>query len=422
MASTYDNLEMRNLRRSLSNTRLQVRQPYYDEYQDEGVLVQQMGSLAIPNEDDDVNYFSLSYDGAAIINDPVVDLDRMIAETSARWKCNVTAIVNNTVTANSTVNSALTGSNTIGGRDSNTFFTNSNSGSSTASPQPLQPNDPTSASIGMSMRRPSMITRESSSGTLCTIPGMEHRVIEQQQAEIEALHAAIQAQQMQQSIGFHRNPFHNPSFHRFIPGMSALNENSAVEGGPMNYNNFPFRPAEENIDCAPIEHIEVNHDASCWQDDLTVWSGFNTVTGNPDSPVVQGRHTDSFNFDEIEKAPHPKLQRRPDAESATGASALNGIPVRVVRDMEVKLSSGMTGVTRKALFSGTINAHTRLPEGQGTFIFKKTGDTYQGEVHDGKMHGAGTYRFGRAKNGKSRNSGGRQNELKGTFEHNVFVG
>jgi hypothetical protein len=413
--------KMRDMRRSLSNKRLQVRQSYYDDYHEDGMLSHQMGSLSMPSEDDDANYFSLSYDGESIVNDPVVDLDRMIAESSARWKCTVTAIVSNTVTANSTVNSALTVSNTSGGRESNTFYTNSNSGSSTGSPQPIQSNEQNTALIGLPMRRPSVITRESSTGTHCTVPSIEHRVIEQQQAEIEALQAAIHAQQMQSSIGFHRNPFHNPSFSRFVPGMSVLNENSAVDVTPMNYNNnFPFRATEENVDCAPIDHIEVHHDANCWQDDLTVWSGFNTVTGHPDSPGGHGHQNDEF--DSEEKSPKRNLQRRPDAESATGASALNGIPVRVVNDMSVKLSSGMTGVTRRALYSGTINAHSRLPEGQGTFIFKKTGDMYKGDVHNGMMHGAGTYTFGRSKNGRSRNGSDQASELKGTFEHNVFVG
>jgi hypothetical protein len=362
---------MKSMRRQLSIKNMNIRdEPFgYEELHsnyDENLLGQQLGSLSMPSDIDDYDAnvntnTGFGYDSGELpmgngLSDPVVDLDRMIAETSARWKCTVTAIVSNTVTANTTnVSSATLSSNntnptnTTTGTDSITYFTNINSGSSTGSPQPQSApvNTPAlsmespivSAStssgtapqslVGMqsTARRPQIVSRQNSTGTHCSVmsipTAMEHQVIEQQQAEIHALHAAIQAQHRQQRLqqssmnGFHRNrpttfsnithqqQFHQqqyaPSHGRFVPGMTALNENSVTLIEPNNHNSFsivnygniphsgcvPFNPytVEEKIDCAPVEHIEVHHhDASFWQDDLTVWSGFNTVTGNPDSP------------------------------------------------------------------------------------------------------------------------------------------
>jgi hypothetical protein len=456
---------MNNMRRQLSIRKMKVNDEHFGysgnhkDYND-NMLVQRMASLSMPSDFDDYdvnlnNNTGFGYDTSEELMDtgladPVVDLDRMIAETSARWKCTVSAIVNNTVTANTTsVSSATLSSSVSNGTnpnaattasDSITYFTNVNSASSTGSqsksnstPAAIMessiistPNSSVSApqslvGIQSTIRRPQIVSRQNSTGThsVISVPSsMEHQVIEQQQAEIQALHAAIHAQQRQQQLqlssmnGFHQNRARSgnfphiqqqqqlnhqqyaSSYTRFVPGMSALNENSVTLVGTNNNNTFsiinfgsnsnggcvPFNPfvVEEKIDCAPIEHIEVNHhDASFWQDDLTVWSGFNTVTGTPESPSCSEPPTPSFSnsrvdyptkFDDHGKLP-TSPRRRPDAESATGASALNGVPVRVVQGMEVKLASGMTGITRKATYSGTINAHTRQPEGQGTFTF-----------------------------------------------------
>jgi hypothetical protein len=398
-------------RRTVPKKRVTSSKNYYQESIDKDPLIQQLGSLSVHAEDE-----VLHFDSDLTSNDPIFDLDQMIAETSERWNRTVTAIVSNTVTANSTSGSALSGPTTISARD-NGIFAHSPSGSSTDSPQQKLSNE-TPLPLGLKMIRPSVVTRQSSNGT---VGGFEHHlVIEQQQAEIEALHAALQAHQLQSAISFHRNSFHHPSYARSNPGMLIVHENAVVHGQQMTFE--PFRSEEDsNFDCAPVEHIEVNHDSNAshyWQDDLTVWSGFNTVTGTTENANnQQSKLTDSEDLGLKDKSDKAMAKRRPDAESATGASALNGIPVRVVKDREVELSSGMSGVTRKALYSGTINAHSRLPEGQGSFTFIKTGDRYYGEVHNGEMHGAGTYTFGRSKSGKSK-----RKELRGTFEHNVFIG
>lgn len=410
----YQRKKKRFTRRTVPKKKVSTNKVFYQESIDEDTFLQQLGSLSV-HQEDDVLYF----DSDLNTNDSILDLDQMIAETSERWNRTVTAIVSNTVTANSTSSSALAGPTTISSRD-NGMYANSPSVSSADSPQQKLSNE-TSLSLGMNVTRPSVITRQSSNGTIGTVGGMEHHlVIEQQQAEIEALHAALQAHQLQSAISFHRNSFHHPS-HRGNPGMLVVHEN-AVVNGQMTFE--PFRSDNDsNFDCVPVEHIQVNHDSDYWQDDLTVWSGFNTVSGpSENTNTQQSKLADSEDFVSIkDKSDKPVSNRRPDAESATGASALNGIPVRVVKDREVELSSGMSGVTKKALYSGTINAHTRLPEGQGTFLFVKTGDMYYGEVHDGEMHGAGTYTFGRSKSSKSK-SNSRRKELRGTFDHNVFIG
>lgn len=424
---SYQKKKATGMRRPLPKKRILLEKTEY-EYHDDGVLSHQLASLSIPSDiDDDTDNDFLT---ESISNDTIVDLDRMIAETSARWKCTVSAIVSNTVTANSTGNGSV-----LVATVNSKAGTNSLSDSSTnASPQqiPLQEPPPFH---GMMPSRPSAISRQTSTGTTCTVPGMEHHVIEQQQAEIEALQAALQAQQLQSSLVFQKaqNHFHQHLFSKLHPELAVLNENLAMQDGQSYYNHYPISPEDDNsLHCAPIKHIEVDPDSgTCCQDDLTVWSGFHTVNGWPENShtgnnVVDNgsRKVDDYrltkDFDRVMK---PMSNRRPDAESATGASALCGVPVRVVKDMKAELYSAMNGVARKALYTGTINAHTRRPEGQGTFTFTKTGDKYRGEVYDGEMHGLGTYtfgNFGRKTNSKSKNN--RPKELIGTFEHNVFIG
>jgi hypothetical protein len=352
-------------------------------------------SIAASNsDDDDVDpFFNLGDDDFANVynlsssdtDTSEVDLDEMIAESSARWKTTVNAIVTKTVTA--TQGSLIV----------------------------------PSAAVAASSLASSIVTTSRKDCTVLRDPLVlrhvdDSGVIEKQQAEIESLRAALNAQRQHSSQG---------NYHKFSTEMLVLPEAAEFEAPSANYNfrNFSSPSTEDiTIDCVPLEHIEVNHDASdpnssnYWQDDLTVWSGFNTVTGGMD-----GFSTSNNEAGEKGGAAKPPLTKRPDAASNSGASALNGVPVRVVQDMKVDLSSEMTGIIRKAVYSGTINAHTRLPEGQGTFRFTETGDTYQGEVLAGQMHGAGTYTFGRSSR-KTSNKSKRPKELKGTFEFNVFIG
>jgi hypothetical protein len=137
--------------------------------------------------------------------------------------------------------------------------------------------------------------------------------------------------------------------------------------------------------------VEVAHDAV--DDDLTVWSGFHSTVHRPDaaSVVVQ------------EPSPPPSAVNRKSAS-------------KVVSGLTLELQSALSGVTRRAVFSGTLrssdnnNNNTARINGTGTLEFVETGDVYHGSIVDSEMHGLGTYTFA---NGKT---------LEGSFQHNVFVG
>jgi hypothetical protein len=375
-----------------------------------------LGSLAFPGEEEFANAYNLSSsdDTDSASNDGIVDLDEIIAETSARWKTTVTAIVSNTVTSTSAAKGALEVANA-----------NIYSGTPSNGNKKFASHIGTLSTNEMSLVRPVATCTRISADT--AVPAKDNTMIEKQQAEIESLRAALKAQRHRQH---HK---HQQPQSKFSSEMIVLPETCEFDS-PNSNIQFPAFSSQNTegditIDCVPVEHIEVNHDAAdpnsshYWQDDLTVWSGFNTVTGGIDGSVAQSNQKLDAGVNVKGSRGKPLQKKRPDAESATGASALNGVPVRVVEDMKVDLSSGMSGTVRKAVYSGTINAHTRLPEGQGTFDFLETGDKYQGEVHSGEMHGAGTYIFGRSsrKNSKGKSSS-RPKELKGTFEHNVFIG
>lgn len=404
--------------------------------------------LAFSSDDEDDPFFQLDDDECHLSssdtesdNESIVDLDKMIAETSARWKNSVGAIVGSTVTAatfNSNVNNGL-----IASQPSN----------NTVKPAHLAAVVPPSALVVASC------TTHIPPSTGVTITTKKNNLIEQQQAEIEALRAALKTQLHQKEPSSKSN---NPLLYQLSLAKNSNNSNHGlldpVTSSTNPVDKLPRAEPEQDdsitVDCAPVEHIEVNHDESdpnssqYWQDDLTVWSGFNTVSGGIDAVYQHGHHKTETNVDKSKKSTRTiapsdapgknsksksEITKRPDAESTTGATALHGIPTRVVKDMKIELSSGIkSNVIRKALYSGTINVHTRLPEGQGVFQFIETGDIYKGEISAGEMHGAGTYIFAQSSNNNKKNSlssstsknppSRRPKELKGTFEHNVFIG
>ena len=137
--------------------------------------------------------------------------------------------------------------------------------------------------------------------------------------------------------------------------------------------------------------VEVADDAV--DDDLTVWSGFHSTVHRPDAASVVVH----------EPSPPPSALNRKSVPGTT----------KVVSGLTLELQSSMSGVTRRAVFSGTLrsdyNNNARI-NGTGTLEFVETGDVYHGSIVDSEMHGLGTYTFA---NGKT---------LEGSFQRNVFVG
>jgi hypothetical protein len=198
------------------------------------------------------------------------------------------------------------------------------------------------------------------------------RLIQDQQVQIEALRAALSQQEQQRQ---QQSPPSKPSQHHPVHPIQVLTVS-----------------ADQNLECT---------------DDLTVWSGFHSAA-----------------------APPP---RRPDAASVAdgnGPSApTTSSPIRLAT-RHVQLSSAITGLTRKAIFTGTLsmgqgqNPNNDLITGSGVLQFTETGDVYRGDLVDSEMHGYGSYTFANASaTGKvSYDSGGGPKMLRGRFEHNVFVG
>jgi hypothetical protein len=150
--------------------------------------------------------------------------------------------------------------------------------------------------------------------------------------------------------------------------------------------------------------VEVAHDAV--DDDLTVWSGFHSTVHRPDAASVVHEPSPSPPSSMLRKSAAPAQRHK------------------VVSGLSLELQSSLSGVTRRAVFSGTLlvndnnyqrhhqdqNSSNQRINGTGTLQFVDTGDVYHGRIVESEMHGVGTYSFA---NGKT---------LQGTFQHNVFVG
>ena len=183
----------------------------------------------------------------------------------------------------------------------------------------------------------------------------------------------------------------------------------------------------------PVQHIlepATSHGGGGEVDDeeLTVWSGFHSTVHRPDAasvaPSVQDHHH-----------PHPSVNHQhPSSNNNHNDDVLQQQHRQVVEvsGRTLELQSSVSGVTRRAVFSGTmlmVNNNNHLDEssssndedgdadtttsitGTGVLQFVETGDVYRGSLVESEMHGRGTYTF--AATGKT---------LQGVFEHNVYVG
>jgi hypothetical protein len=256
-----------------------------------------------------------------------LDLNALIAEASARWKTSVEQVVQNTTTRKQQQEGCIV---------------------------PVRQTSTMSSSPMMTFVSPNNQQYQ------------HQHIVEQQQAEIDALRARI-------SLG-HSTP--------------QQHHGSEEKHDDYEQHHDEYEPVMELIDAIPVEqHFEVHLTERQDQptDDLTVWSGW-TQAARPTTPV----------------RPPPPLQRRPDADEASHLA-----PTHRVRDRALQLSAA-NGATRMALYTGPMESHDIIT-GVGVLKFPETGDVYMGEVVKGEMHGRGTYVSKRKK------------ALKGFFDHNVFV-
>lgn len=219
-------------------------------------------------DDDDYSVYNLTSDDSCGITleedeDSVSDLDKLIQESSSRWKSNTEAVVSRSSTA-----AFLQGSTTLPSAISKTHSTNhvpTLSRSSLGASRSIEP-------IGLSQSL--RIERLKSSDT--------EKVIEHQQAEISRLRGMLLARTHQSSA---LSPF----------GAMVANSN-AVESRSSETKRIVFPQVNDDSRAryvAPFEHIEVrlmndgNDDAgSCcsnWQDDLTLGSSFNNAVDREQS-------------------------------------------------------------------------------------------------------------------------------------------
>ena len=269
-------------------------------------------------------------------DDNMEDLDALIAETSLRWRTSLTEVVENTTTRKYQL-------------------------------QQQQQQHP-------------QTTNSSLVPSTSVLPYPSHLIIQQQQAEIEALKARLLGAPV-------------------VTTTTTTNE-----------------PPVEQIDDIPVESIEVHMDEVSRlhdPDDLTVWSGWTQ-----------------------QQQQRPPTPTRPEADEASTSRALVQQPQhhhqqpRMVKDYRLSLAAA-NGVVRQALYTGPTTAPTNNNNNTNTPIARHhvtgTGvlqflsgsgssnhatDVYRGQVVQGEMHGRGTFCFG----------GQQQRVLRGVFEHNVYIG
>jgi hypothetical protein len=329
-----------------------------------------------------------------------VDLDQLIEEASARWKLSVNETVQGTVTT--------------------TSFVSQQGGFSAATPfvSPILQRQYGDVGIGLVVPAPPFSSSDhlptqyvptldgNQTGTFpdrrVSASSSSSQLIQEQQNEIEALRAALQRHQ-----------------HPVTSGTDVVQDNR------HHYSPQPQQSVH------PIQVLTVATDQhTTVEDDLTVWSGFHSMSAAP--PPIQ-RRPDSDVSSIVAETSHP----RPVQQHATSnvSRAPRVPPCQPTRPslvppqtVQLELSSVVTGVTRSAIFTGTIasnasptsDAFTTLCNvsitGTGVLQFLETGDVYRGDVVHSEMHGYGTYTF----------VGGTSNTqqplvLHGRFEHNVFI-
>jgi hypothetical protein len=301
-------------------------------------------SQSYDEEEEDGHHHHMEHDAFSYSSGDEEDdtLNQLIAETSARWKLAVHETVQSTTT-------------------SAAFSSSSHMVSSLLQVQ-------YASSPVSSERRPvipslfsaDVSNRTASNDTGFPAPATSSQLIQEQQAEIEALRAALQRQQ---------------------------------------------QPTASSAPVHPIQILTVPpSDPHGVEDDLTVWSGFHSTAPPPLSQRPDAEASDTKST--------PKLVRAP------------RLPPAAPTSLRLELSSTVTGLHRSALFTGTIaSQQPPMPDasfrtranhyvtGTGVLQFLATGDVYRGELVHSELHGVGTYTF--AKDEKV---------LRGRFEHNVFIG
>lgn len=229
------------------------------------VLTDSASADNLSREDDDYSVYNLTSDDSCGLtleddDDSVSDLDKLIKESSMRWKSNAEAVVSRTSTA-----AFLQGSSTL-----------PSALSKIQSPNQMSvlghvglPVSSLAESIGLSQS--SRFERLKSTDT--------EKLIEKQQAEISRLRGMLLARVNRDA--------QSSSLNSYVASVTNLNR---FESRICETKRFSLPAAKEDVrsrDVAPFEHIEVRlmHAAddevgSCcnWQDDLTLGSSFN-VTG-----------------------------------------------------------------------------------------------------------------------------------------------
>jgi hypothetical protein len=315
-----------------------------------------------------------------------VDLDQLIEEASARWKIAVNETVQNTATT------AAFASHQMGLTSTTPFVSPllqrqfGDISRSNVAPEQYVPTVNNQA-----VTFPDIIASTSSSSS---------QLIHEQQNEIEALRAELQRHQQ----------------HLSQPLMTVVDQhaNQIQHGHQQQQQAHPVHPIQ-------VLTVATDHNSAV-EDDLTVWSGFQSMSA-------------------------PPVQRRPDADVGSVTGETNYIrssqhqtankalrlpqpprpPSNATQTIRLELSSIVTGITRSAIFTGTVTSKS-LPKsdsfttmanhsitGTGVLQFVETGDVYRGDIVHSEMHGYGTYTFGGSDEQQVK-------ALRGRFEHNVFIG
>jgi len=255
---------------------------------------------------------------------------------------------------------------------------------------------------------------------------------------VGSLVSASQQQQLAQQQQQHRRHYSDitASPGELLPSLLANGlhiSNSMEEQQPPQSIQQPLLPVQHILEPAS------SHGGGGEVDDeeLTVWSGFHSTVHRPDAASVAPS---------VDLHPHhhhlPPSNHHHHPSNSTNHNNDDDVlqqqhrQVVEVSGRTLELQSSVSGVTRRAVFSGTMvmvnnnNGNNHLDEsssssngddedtttttkitGTGVLQFVETGDVYRGSLVESEMHGRGTYTF--AATGKT---------LQGVFEHNVYVG
>lgn len=334
--------------------------------------------------DDDHSYGENDEDNDAL----AVDLDQLIEEASARWK----------VAVNETVQSTTT----------TAAFASQQHGFSTTTPfvSPLLQRQFCDMSRGTVA--PLAVTENhalNGNNQIICFPDItvsasssSSQLIQEQQNEIEALRAELQRHQQ----------------HLSQPPMTIVDPH-ANDVHHQQQQPHPVHPIQ-------VLTVATDHNSAI-EDDLTVWSGFQSMA----APPVQ-RRPDADVGSVTGENDRMRSSQQQSSNKATRLPQPPRPPSNTTQTIRLELSSIVTGITRSAIFTGTVSSKS-LPTsdsfttmtnhsitGTGVLQFVETGDVYRGDIVHSEMHGYGTYTFGGSDQQQQVKA------LRGRFEHNVFIG